>query len=138
MTRLTFIARTAGFCGIVAIIIPSLVPGYERPHTGLSGHIEHFIAYGLTASALALGFRSLSFRFEMAGGLALLAGLMEVLQKFVPGRHSALSDAIASSFGGLAGLALGGILYELLILIDQRRQALKQPLRFETRDKQMS
>jgi hypothetical protein len=74
MTFLIIIARAAGFCGVLGIIILSLVPGVDRPHTGLPGEVEHFIAYGLTASALALGFRPLAFRVVLAIGLSLLAG----------------------------------------------------------------
>jgi hypothetical protein len=44
MTFLT-IARAAGFFGVLAIIVLSLVPGAYRPHTGLPGVAEHFIAY---------------------------------------------------------------------------------------------
>ena len=55
MTFLT-IARAAGFFGVLAIIVLSLVPGTYRPHTGLPGVAEHFIAYCSTAFAFALGF----------------------------------------------------------------------------------
>jgi hypothetical protein len=54
MTFLT-IARVAGFFGVLAIIVLSLVPGTYRPHTGLPGVAEHFIAYCSTAFAFALG-----------------------------------------------------------------------------------
>ncbi|HTV34402.1 MAG TPA: VanZ family protein [Methylocella sp.] len=128
MNRLTFIAKLAGLCGIVAIIILSLLPGDYRPHTGLPGRVEHFIAYGLTATALALGFRPLAARLAFAGVLVLLAGAMEVLQQYVPDRHPAIADALASSLGGLLGLALGAFLYEWLTPIEHRRQALKPRL----------
>jgi VanZ family protein len=44
-----------------------------------------------------------------------LAGSMEVLQLWVPGRHSAIIDAVFSSLGGLLGIALGGLLLVLTI-----------------------
>ena len=38
---------------------------------------------------------------------------MEVLQLWVPGRHSAIIDAVVSSLGGLLGIALGGLVLGL-------------------------
>jgi hypothetical protein len=68
------IARAAGFFGVLAIIVLSLVPGTYRPHTGLPGVAEHFIAYCSTAFAFALGFRSSASRVVIALALTLLAG----------------------------------------------------------------
>ena len=113
MTFLFTIARAAGFFGVLAIIALSLVPGTYRPHTGLPGVAEHFIAYYSTAFAFVLGFRSTASRVVIALGLTLLAGSMEVLQLWVPGRHSAIIDAVFSSLGGLLGIALGGLLLVL-------------------------
>jgi 4-amino-4-deoxy-L-arabinose transferase-like glycosyltransferase len=113
MTFLFTIARAAGFFGVLAIIVLSLVPGTYRPHTGLPGEAEHFIAYFPTAFAFALGFRSRASRVVIALGLTLLAGSMEVLQLWVPGRHPAIIDAVVSSLGGLLGIALGGLLLGL-------------------------
>jgi VanZ family protein len=118
------IGRAAGFCGIIGIIVLSLLPGTYRPHTGLPGEAEHFIAYCLTAFALALGFRPLAYRVGLAIGLSLLAGSMEVLQHFVPGRHPAATDAIVSGLGGLLGLALGGLLLELATQVYKKRRQL--------------
>jgi hypothetical protein len=113
MTFTLHIARAAAYFGVLAIIVLSLVPGVDRPHTGLPGEAEHFIAYCATASAFALGFWSSASRIVFALGLTLLAGAMEILQLWVPGRHSALMDAVASSMGGLLGIALGGLLFGL-------------------------
>ena len=41
--------------GVLAISVLSLVPGTYRPHIGLPGVAEHFIAYYSTAFAFALG-----------------------------------------------------------------------------------
>ena len=113
MTFILTSARAAGFFGVLAIIVLSLVPGTYRPHTGLPGVAEHFIAYCSTAFAFALGFRSRASRIVIALVLTLLAGSMEVLQLWVPGRHSAIIDAVFSSLGGLLGIALGGLLLVL-------------------------
>ena len=112
MTVLT-IARVIGLFCVLAIIILSLIPGVVRPHTGLPGKVEHFIAYCSTGTVFALGFWSIGSRVVIALGLTLLAGSMEILQMWVPGRHPAIADALASSMGGLLGIVLGGLLLGL-------------------------
>jgi len=101
--------RVAGLCGIILILILSLIPGTERPHTGLPGGAEHFLAYCLTAAILALGFWSWSMRIAIAVGLTFLASLMEILQLWIPGRNAQISDAFVSGLGSLCGIVLGGI-----------------------------
>jgi len=100
--------RVAGLCGIILILILSLIPGTERPHTGLPGGAEHFLAYCLTAAILALGFWSWSMRIAIAVGLTFLASLMEI-QLWIPGRNAQISDAFVSGLGSLCGIVLGGI-----------------------------
>ena len=104
--RTLHIARAAGICNVVLIVVLSLLPGSERPHTGLLGEGEHFIAYILTAGLLALGFQSLAQRVSIVLGLALLAGLLEILQLWVPGRSSQVFDAAVGGFGALCGVLL--------------------------------
>jgi VanZ family protein len=124
MTFFRAIARTAGFFGVLAIIVLSLAPGTYRPHTGMPGEAEHFIAYYSTAFALALGFQSKASRVVIALGLTLWAGSMEVLQLWVPGRHSAIIDAVISSLGGLLGIALGELLLGLAIQANKKHRHL--------------
>jgi VanZ family protein len=123
MTFLT-IARVFGIFCILAIIVLSLVPGIDRPHTGLPGKAEHFVAYCGTGAVFALGFWSIGARFVIALSLTLLAGLMEILQMWVPGRHPAIADAVASSMGGLLGIALGGLLLSLAARAHKKRRHL--------------
>jgi VanZ family protein len=113
MTSTLHIARAAVLFGVLAIIALSLVPGINRPHTGLPGKAEHFIAYCATASTFALGFCSRTSRVMIALGLMLLAGLMEILQLWVPGRHPAIGDAVVSGTGALFGIAVGALLLSL-------------------------
>jgi VanZ family protein len=114
------LVRAVGFFGVLAIIVLSLVPGANRPHTGLPGAAEHFIAYCLAALALTLGFWSIVSRIAIASGLTLLAASMEILQLWVPGRHPAFMDAAASSLGALLGIAFGQIFLYLAIQACQR------------------
>ncbi|HXW70647.1 MAG TPA: VanZ family protein [Methylocella sp.] len=124
MNSFITLARAAGYCGVAAIIILSLVPGPDRPHTGLPGPAEHFLAYCLTAMAFAVGARPMAQRLAFGAALSVLACSMEVLQHFVPGRHPSIKDAIASSAGGFLGLALGSVLLEFALqAYAKRRQA---------------
>ena len=60
-------ARLAAWAGILAITVLSLVPGQERPHTGLSGLTEHFLAYACTGFAISFGYLRLRERVAYSG-----------------------------------------------------------------------
>jgi VanZ family protein len=96
--------RAVGWACIVALVILSLVPGGDRPHTGLPGQIEHVIAYCGTAAALGLGYPTAKARFGFVGMLALLAVVLEMAQQWIPGRHSQFIDFAASSAGACLGM----------------------------------
>lgn len=98
--------QVAGVTGVCLIIVLSLVPGPYRPHTGAPGGFEHFLAYALTALALALGWRSFTHIVLIIAGLFVLGCGLEVAQHFVPGRSVAWATAILSGLGGLCGGAL--------------------------------
>jgi VanZ family protein len=95
-------SRAMGSACIVVLIVLSILPGNERPHTGLSGQIEHVIAYFGTAVSLALGFRTMKDRVVTISLLVGAAAVLELFQRLIPGRHSQLIDWFASSSG--AGL----------------------------------
>lgn len=93
----------AGVFSVVLIITLSLVPGSLRPQTGTGASFEHFMAYALTASVLTLHRASNRWRIGVVVGLLLLAGLLEGLQFYVPGRHAQVTGALISGLGALAG-----------------------------------
>jgi hypothetical protein len=78
---------------VALLIVLSLVPGTDRPQTGLPGGWEHFVAYAGTAMIAMLTYRRAS----------LLSSMLEVLQNFVPGRAPAVMDAVFSTAGGALG-----------------------------------
>ena len=88
------------------LVLLSVVPGAYRPHTGAPGDLEHLLAYGLTAAALALGWRSPSQVMGIILGLFVLACGLEGAQLFVPGRGADWVTALVSGFGGLCGVVL--------------------------------
>jgi hypothetical protein len=103
------VARMAGWAGIAAITILSLVPGSERPHTGLPGLAEHFAAYACTGFALSLAYLGLRERLIFWFGLATASGVFEILQRGIPDRDAEMQDALVSSFGLTTGLVLGAM-----------------------------
>lgn len=92
------------------IVVLSLLPGDERPHTGLPGKVEHMIAYAGAGLFAVLGYRLRWQRSVFWIALAALSFLLEYLQHLTPGRSPSVLDAVASSFGLTAGMTLGVIL----------------------------
>jgi hypothetical protein len=103
------VARMAGWAAIAAITILSLVPGSERPHTGLPGPAEHFAAYACTGLALSLAYLGLRERLIFWFGLATASSVFEILQRRIPDRDAEMQDALVSSFGLTTGLVLGAM-----------------------------
>jgi hypothetical protein len=96
--------RVAGWACVVVLIVLSLVPGNERPHTGLPGQIEHLVAYCGTAALLGLGYPTARARFGTVAMLALLAAVLEMIQLWIPDRHSQFFGFFASSADACLGV----------------------------------
>jgi VanZ family protein len=98
--------RVASISCIIALAILSWLPANELARTSLGGHVEHFIAYLGTATAMGLAFQR---RPQLAMQCALLvayAAVLEVGQLYSPGRHASVEDF---AFGA-AGAVSGGLL----------------------------
>jgi len=98
--------RFIGSLAVLAIAILSLVPGQARPHVLSSGTLEHFFAYCITAAALTFGRREIAKSVWIALLLSVYAWSLEVMQFWIPGRSSKLSDFLVSSLGAFAGIAV--------------------------------
>jgi hypothetical protein len=96
--------RVAGWACVVTLIVLSLAPGNERPHTWLPGQIEHVIAYCATAALLGLGYPTAKARFGLVAMLALLAAVLEMTQLWIPDRHSQFIGFAASFAGACLGM----------------------------------
>jgi len=109
------IFRLAAWAAVALLTVLSLVPGQVRPHVFASGHLEHFIAYFLTSSAFVLAYRGWTKAVLIAFCLSSYAGILELLQLWIPGRHSQLSDFLISSTGACTGAILLSILLVLFL-----------------------
>jgi hypothetical protein len=106
---LRWLCRLAGWACAAAIIVLSLVPGEVRPQSGVwSGQVEHLLAYSIAAALLAIGYPG---RSHLVCALMIgLAGVLETLQLWIPGRNAELYGFVASAAGvalGSAGAAVG-------------------------------
>ena len=110
--------RLAGWGAIVAITVLSLIPATRRPATGMSGHLEHLIAYFGAALVLGLGARELGRVMRVGLLLTGYAGVLEVVQLWVPGRHAKLSDFVTST----TGILIGCVVVAVFILSTHRWQ----------------
>jgi VanZ family protein len=87
---------------IVVILGLSVVPASDRPVTGAPHNVEHFAIFALTGLAFGLGYGPHYLR--QAACLVVFAGLVEVVQYWVPGRHARLSDFIVDAISACVGL----------------------------------
>jgi len=72
--------------------------------TGAPSELEHFAAYAGAAFIAALGYQRR--HLQIAALLVAYAGLLELAQLWVPGRHSQAVDFAFSVAGVMAGLAI--------------------------------
>ena len=98
--------RLAAWLCVAIIVALSLLPSDSMARTGADSRLEHAMAYAGTAFFVGLGYLEEEHWATLAGLMAALAGTMELLQHFSPGRHPAFADFAASSLGALIGLAV--------------------------------
>ena len=108
----TVIATAA--LGVAAVAFVTFCPIWLRPHLA-AANVERFAAYGLLGLLVsrAAGRRGLSATVLI---IALAFGL-EAAQRFAPGRHAHLADAVVKAFGGVCGVASYQLMFPLRRLI---------------------
>jgi VanZ family protein len=98
--------RVAAWVILAATAILCLLPGDEMVRTGMSGRIEHFGFYAGAAAVVGAAYLQRLAPAALAGALVAYAGVLEIGQIWVPGRHSSVWDWLASSGGILLGILL--------------------------------
>lgn len=101
---MTSISRIAALLLLAAITFATLSPIQLRPHLG-DANMERALAYVLFGFALSLGFPSRMSRATLF--VFVVAGVLEFLQIFDPGRHARLIDALVKAAAGVVGIMLG-------------------------------
>lgn len=107
-----WLARLAAWSCLVAIAVLSVLPGDDMVRTPMGGRSEHVIAYALTTLAVANAHRT-AHLVAISGALVAYAGCLEYLQRYIPGRSSALIDFAFSA----SGVGMGALLIVLLKLL---------------------
>lgn len=117
--------RIAFFACLALLVILSWLPASEMVRTGISGRIEHGVAYFGTAAVMALAYRETPRLLVQVALLVALAAVLEVGQLYVPGRNSAFLDFASSSTGAaLAGLLMAAARPRLLRVLGPDRTTL--------------
>ena len=104
MTKLVMLTRIGARLAVLTIIVLSVVPGKMRPHILGNDYYEHFAAYFITGGLLAI--RSLRPMQLLSSGvlLAMCAGVLEVVQLWIPGRTASAGGFATSMIGAWIGL----------------------------------
>jgi VanZ family protein len=101
------IARIAAWIFAFAIVVLSIVPPGLRPQTNMPSHLEHFAIFFATGVAFLCGYGQRTL--EVAIALVAFAGLIEIAQIYVPGRHARLSDFLVDSAALCVGIVLASL-----------------------------
>ena len=96
--------RVNAWLAVLTIIVLSVVPGNWRPHVMANDYLEHFTAYFITGTLLAIGFSGPVQQLANCIMLATCAGLLEFVQLWVPGRTASMGEFITGALGAWLGI----------------------------------
>ncbi|WP_157961325.1 VanZ family protein [Microvirga flavescens] len=98
------LSRLVGWLLIAAVMVFTLAPIGIRPVTAAPADLERFVAFVLIGGAFYIGYprHHIGFVLLVIG----IAGLLEVLQNIVPGRHGHWHDYFVKATGVLIGTLL--------------------------------
>ncbi len=109
----TIFFRWLAWLLVAAIVALTLSPLELRPNPEMSDRLERFIAFAVIAGVFCLGYPK--HRIHIIVLVIGMIGLLEVAQKFIPGRHGRLlRDGMPKVSGTLCG-AMIAILIEQCI-----------------------
>ncbi len=106
MTKLVMLTRLGAWLAALTIIVLSVVPGNMRPHLLGNDHYEHFAAYFITGSLLAIGYLRPMQLLSSGVLLAICAASLEFVQLWIPGRTASAGGFATSTIGAWIGLLL--------------------------------
>jgi VanZ family protein len=90
----------------IGLAVASWTPGQEMVRTGFNTRLEHAVAYLIAGIATIIAYPRKPI-WSIAAILCAYAGILELGQMYIPGRHAALLDWIASSSGVLCASMTG-------------------------------
>jgi VanZ family protein len=86
------------WASVISLAVASWTPGQEMVRTGFNTQLEHTTAYLLAGIAVLAAYPQKT-PWLIAVLLGGYAGILELGQMYVPGRHAALLDWLASASG---------------------------------------
>ncbi|MEE1658382.1 VanZ family protein [Microvirga sp. CF3062] len=102
------IARVVSWSCAILLAFLSLLPNELEIRTGAPDELEHFFAYFFAAVLFSISYPQK--RFFVAGTLVAIAGLLEALQVFSPGRSVRLLDVWFSATGAIFGVVVASLI----------------------------
>jgi hypothetical protein len=105
---MTLILRIIAWLLTAAVTFATLGPPSYRPHSALGQDGEHALAFVLVGLAFGLAYPR--HRLLTAGVAVVLIGVLELLQRWMPGRHARLEDFIVDALAACAGIAVAAVL----------------------------
>jgi VanZ family protein len=102
--KLVKLTRRAAGLTVLTIIVLSVMPGKMRPHILGNDYLEHFVAYFVAGSLLALGYLRPMQLLSSGILLAICAGSLEFVQLWIPGRTSSVGGFTSATVGAWIGL----------------------------------
>jgi VanZ family protein len=117
--KLRRLSLGAGYAGYAMIVVLSLLPAQTRPHSGIGGEYEHWLAYALVGGAFAAGYPATRARLFAGLALTASAAILELLQTSIPGRMPEFTGFLASSLGAWFGILIVAL---VIFLLCERKQ----------------
>jgi len=99
--------------GLVFMVVSSLIPQASLTSGNSSMGIDklaRIITFGFLAFFPIAFFASIKLGFCIASSMPALGFMLELMQKYVPGRHFSPEDIIANNLGAIAGIFTGVII----------------------------
>ena len=103
--------------GLLAIVVPSVIPPGAIPNTGLSDQLGHMAGYAALALVGGIAYRGARPLLVLVAGLLLLGAGLELFQALTPWRSASGIDMLANA----AGILLGTTAAILTITVSKRR-----------------
>jgi len=104
VAKLVMLTRMGAGLTVLTIIVLSVIPGKMRPHILGNDYYEHFVAYFVAGSLLAMGYLRPIQLLSSGILLAICAGSLEFVQLWIPGRTSSVGGFASATVGAWIGL----------------------------------
>jgi VanZ family protein len=104
VAKLVMLTRKGAGLAVLTIVVLSVMPGRMRPHILGNDYYEHFVAYFVAGSLLAMGYLRPIQLLSSGILLAICAGSLEFVQLWIPGRTSSVGGFASASAGAWIGL----------------------------------